>query len=230
MRAYGYIRVSGISQGDRDGPIRQQEAIQDYSREHNIELMRVFYDKGVSGATSERDGFIDMVNHIETNPGVSVIIVEASDRLARKVLVQEILIEQCNNKQIKVLSTKEGDLTESDDEVRVMHRQIMGVFAEFDRRRLVKRLRAARDRIRQEHGKCEGRKSYMDKEEDLGTIREIKRLRRKRKGQPRRTYQAIADHLNAKGFETISGRPFNPNIVRQICFKLNHKLFVVQHL
>ena len=38
-----------------------------------------------------------------------------------------------------------------------MMRQIAGSFAEYEKARLVGKLRAARDRIRKEKGRCEGR-------------------------------------------------------------------------
>ena len=38
------------------------------------------------------------------------------------------------------------DLTESDDEMRVAMRQIVGVFSQLEKTRLVKKLRAARER------------------------------------------------------------------------------------
>ena len=39
-------------------------------------------------------------------------------------------------------------------------RQIAGAFAEYEKARLVSKLRHARERLRQEKGKCEGRKPH----------------------------------------------------------------------
>ena len=39
-------------------------------------------------------------------------------------------------------------------------RQIAGAFAEYEKARLVSKLRHARERVRQEKGKCEGRKPH----------------------------------------------------------------------
>ncbi len=41
-----------------------------------------------------------------------------------------------------------------------MTRQIAGAFAEYEKARLVSKLRHARERVRQEKGKCEGRKPH----------------------------------------------------------------------
>jgi DNA invertase Pin-like site-specific DNA recombinase len=53
--------------------------------------------------------------------------------------------------------TASGDnLTDSSDPSRVMMRQIAGSFAQYEKTRLVAKLRAARERKRQAVGKCEG--------------------------------------------------------------------------
>ena len=54
------------------------------------------------------------------------------------------------------LLTASGDETASDDPTRKMMRQIAGAFAEYEKARLVSKLRHARERVRQEKGKCEG--------------------------------------------------------------------------
>ncbi len=41
-------------------------------------------------------------------------------------------------------------------------RQIAGAFAEYEKARLVSKLRHARERVRDERGKCESRKSHAE--------------------------------------------------------------------
>ena len=48
-----------------------------------------------------------------------------------------------------------------------MMRQIAGSFAEYEKARLVAKLRGARERKRAESGKCEGRKSWAEINPDL---------------------------------------------------------------
>ena len=59
-------------------------------------------------------------------------------------------------------------------------RQIAGAFAEYEKARLVSKLRHARDRVRKERGKCEGRKSHAELHPDV--VAEAKRLRRASSG------------------------------------------------
>jgi hypothetical protein len=46
--------------------------------------------------------------------------------------------------------------------MKVAMRQIAGSFAQLEKARLVAKLNAARDRRREAHGKCEGRKGYAE--------------------------------------------------------------------
>jgi hypothetical protein len=47
--------------------------------------------------------------------------------------------------------------------MRVAMRQIVGVFSQLEKTRLVKKLKAARDRKRLADGKCEGRKTRFER-------------------------------------------------------------------
>ena len=55
-------------------------------------------------------------------------------------------------------------------------RQIAGAFAEYEKARLVSKLRHARERVRQEKGKCEGRKPHVELRPE--TVALAKRLHR----------------------------------------------------
>ena len=81
---------------------------------------------------------------------------------------------------------------------------------------LVKKLRKSRERIRQEGGKCEGRKGYKETERGAEILREIRRLRRRRKGRVRMTFNEIAENLNEQGYTAAHGKPFTGNTVRGI--------------
>ena len=69
---------------------------------------------------------------------------------------------------------------------------------------LVAKLRASRDRMRQQTGHCEGRVGYKT-EEGKKLIRYINSLLRKPKYGRRRTLQQVADILNAEGKVTHTG-------------------------
>jgi hypothetical protein len=54
---------------------------------------------------------------------------------------------------------------------------VAGWFAQFEKSRLVSKLRGARERIRETQGKCEGRKSYAERDTEL--VLAAKRLHRR---------------------------------------------------
>jgi DNA invertase Pin-like site-specific DNA recombinase len=142
--------------------------------------------------------------------GVRVVIVEDASRFARHLMTQESGIALLIGLGVRVLTANGDDLTDSDDEFRVAMRQIMGVFSQLERTRLVKKLKAARDRNRIKNGKrvkVEGRKSHA--EERPEAVKEARRLRR-----AGFSYEKIGQMLAEKGMLNEHDRPFNPKSVR----------------
>jgi DNA invertase Pin-like site-specific DNA recombinase len=217
-KAYGYLRVSGQSQIGGDGFRRQKETILKYTDKHKIDLAEFFEEEGVSGTRGEidRPAFQAMVSEILKN-GVSVVIVEGLDRLAREYRIQETLIVYLASKNIELISARtDENITEAvmADPLRKALVQIQGVFSELEKNLLVKKLKDAREAMRAKTGKCEGRKSYSEAMPEV--LKEIKRLRRARKGMPRRTYDKVAAELNAAGFKSMMGKPFTGSSIQLI--------------
>jgi hypothetical protein len=112
-----------------------------------------------------------------------------------------------------MLTASGDDLTASDDPTRKMMRQIARAFAEYEKARLVSKLRHARERVRNERGKCEGRKSHAELHPDV--VAEAKRLRRASpKTGDRLSYRQISARLSKSGFHNERGQPFNPTSIK----------------
>ena len=212
VQTYGYLRVSGQGQIDGYGFDRQLEAISKYAEGNGYEVVKVFREEGVSGTLDEqyRPAFKDMVSEILRN-GVRIIIIESLDRLAREYRIQEQLLIYLVSKGIDLISANTGEnVTQAiqADPMKKAMVQIQGIFAELDKSLLVKKLRKSREQVRQEKGKCEGRKRYgEDSPEEQGVVRRIKLMRRNRKGGLKgMSLQAIADRLNAEGIRTKTGK------------------------
>ena len=105
-------------------------------------------------------GFAALLDRIEGN-GVRTVIVEDASRFARELMAQELGITLLISRGVQLLTASGDDLTASDDPTRKMMRQIAGAFAEYEKLRLVSKLRHARERVRQEMEKCEGRKPQV---------------------------------------------------------------------
>ena len=92
-------------------------------------------------------------------------------------------------------------------------RQVLGAIAEFDKAMTVAKLKGARDRIRRERGKCEGRKPLAETHPVAVAL--AKRLHRASpKNGARRSLRKIAAELAAGGHKAESGRPFNPRTIK----------------
>jgi len=212
VKAYGYLRVSGLSQIDGQGLDRQAEAIRSYTEANKYEILKVFRDEAVSGTLAEQDrpAFKEMISEILRN-GASTIIIESLDRLAREYRIQEHLLIYLVSKGIDLISANTGEnVTQAiqDDPMKKALVQIQGIFSELDKSLLVRKLRKAREKVRVEKGKCEGRKRYGENNpEEQEVVRRIKLMRRNRKGGLKgMTLQAIADKLNEEGIRTKTGK------------------------
>jgi len=161
--AVSYLRVSGRGQIDGDGFPRQREAITRYARAAGVEVVDEYRDEGVSGTKDldDRDGLSDLMTRLASN-GIRLVLVERADRLARDLMVSEVLLAEFRKLGITVVAADSGtDLSAGDDDpTRVLIRQVLGAVAQFEKSVIVAKLRAARVRKRRETGRCEGRKPF----------------------------------------------------------------------
>ena len=150
-KAVSYLRCSGLGQVDGDTWERQAAAIAKYAKRHGLEVVDEFRDAGVSGTKDldNRPGLAALLDRVESN-GVKIVLVENATRLARDLMVGEVILQQLTNAGCRVIAADSGtDLSaDSDDPTRRLIRQVLGAVAEFDRRVTVMKLRAARERRR----------------------------------------------------------------------------------
>lgn len=227
-KAMAYMRVSGRGQVTGHGFDRQLDKIQAFCQDNGYDLVDVFREQ-VSGTTNEadREQFTAMVRAILSN-GVKTIIVESLDRLAREYRIQEQLLVYLAAKDIDLISANTGEnVTKaiSEDPMKKALIQIQGIFAELDKSLTVKKLRNARERVRQQTGKCEGRKSYVDSPKTgvKEVVDTIKRMRRKWRGKPKHSFPQIAQHLNDSGITTMDGKAFTSKNVAAILYRHGSK-------
>jgi hypothetical protein len=91
-------------------------------------------------------------------------------------------------------------------------RQILGAVAQFEKAALVAKLRAARNRVRAERGRCEGRKPVP-----VETLAAARRLARKSpKTGKRRSLRAISAELAVLGHFGPTGKPYLPGSVARM--------------
>lgn len=163
----GYLRVSGRSQVDGDGPERQEDSIRAFANVNRLHVTAVVNENGVSGTVEgmDRPAFSALIARIEElreqNVRLDGIIVERMDRLARDLMVSEMLLKECRERGIKVLCADQGldNVAESEqDPTRTLIRQVLGALAQWEKSALVMKLRKSRERVRAKTGRCEGQK------------------------------------------------------------------------
>lgn len=214
-KAFLYLRVSTPGQIDGYGFDRQEEACKDFARKAGYEIAGVFREEGISGTKdeTERPAFQEMMTAILAN-GVKTVLVESMDRLARELRIQETLLIYLASKGVDLISARTGEnVTEAiqGDPLRKALIQMQGVFAELEKNQLARRLRKGREKVKQEKGKCEGRKPYGETQEERHIIQRIRAMRRRRRnGTPGMTLQEIADRLNSEGIKTKDGKTWTP--------------------
>ena len=215
--AVAYLRTSSAANvgADKDSDKRQRAAIQSYAKRSGFEIVDEFYDPGVSGADpiQGRKGFAQLLDRVESN-GVRTVIVEDASRFARELIVQELGIALLDQRGVRLLTASGDDLTDSDDLGRKMMRQVAGAFAEYEKGRLVAKLRSGRQRKRDETGKkVGGRKSLVEQWPDAVVL--AKRLRRASpKTGERLSFRDISAKLADEGHKNERDQPFNAQSVR----------------
>lgn len=215
MKVFVYLRVSGRGQIEGDGFDRQLLACQKYAKENNLEIVEVFREEGVSGTKEldDRPALAELLAALEEN-GIKTVLIEKLDRLARDLMVQETIIGDMQKQGYTLLSAYEPDLC-SDDPSRKLMRQIFGAIAEYDKSMIVLKLRGARQRKKAKHGKGEGRHAFGEKPEEVQTLEQIREW-----AATGSTAKRIAEHLNACGHQSRSGKPWRGTTVAKIVRRL----------
>lgn len=211
LKAYSYLRVSGKGQLSGDGFTRQRETISAYAKAKGYSIAAEYQEQGVSGTKelSNRQALAALLAAVESN-GVKVIIVERADRLARDLIVSELILQDFRKAGVAVIAADCGeDLTAVDaDPSKVLIRQILSAVAQYDKSVTVLKLRKARERIRASGRRCEGRKPFgarPDEQTILGRLRALS-------GQGMSLRQ-IAASLNREGLKTRQGRDWRAGTV-----------------
>lgn len=210
-KAVGYVRVSGLGQLEGHGFERQEAAVRAFARSKGLELVRV-YREAHTGTEAERPAFTELLADLLANC-CRVVIVESLDRLARDLMVQVALLGRLREAGITLYSATTGeDVTASiaEDPMREALVLVQGVFAQTEKKLLVRKLRKAREAKRARGERCEGRKPYGPE-----VVEAVRTLRRKRKGE-RLSFVGCAARLQELGISTKSGKPWQAMTVRAI--------------
>jgi DNA invertase Pin-like site-specific DNA recombinase len=211
VKAFAYLRVSGLGQVDGDGFARQSAAIKAYAGANGLRIAQTFREKGVSGTTDleNRPALMELFEALAAD-GVKLVLVERLDRLARDLMVQETIIGDLRKRGFELISVTEPDLL-STDPSRILMRQIFGAIAQYERAMIVSKLRGSRDRMRKATGRCEGVKPYGTLQGEEETLSRMRALRADGIG-----FEGIARVLGEEELPSRSGKPWQPRTIHRI--------------
>ena len=221
-----YKRTSSLANSgeDKDSHQRQEKICTDYCKSNNLEMVKVFYDVGVSGKISvlRRDGFKELYLYCIENE-IRTIVFESTSRFSRDSFELELAYRRLVKEGFTLISATSD--TEFDDRYQSkLVRQILSAISEYQREEIVFNLSVARERKKGQNkkigqvtmegqGKCEGRKTHRELNPEL--VKLVKRLRRRNwKTKKQKSYRQISRILfEDYGLANDKGKPSNPKTI-----------------
>ena len=160
MKVIGYARTSTSNQDKAETIQIQITEIEKFAKATNLNLVKIFKDSGVSGAISKRNGLAELYDYVNNHKDIEAIIIFKLDRLSRELRIQENLLHDFKNKHnLDLISIKERDLG-SNDPTRVLMRQILGSFSEYEKAIITLRMSLGRIKKAKSDGYAGGSPSF----------------------------------------------------------------------
>lgn len=220
IKVVGYLRVSARKQIGGGGYERQSDRIRKFCTSANMDIERIYREQ-VTGTADEtkRPVWTEMMNDILSH-NINSVVVESLDRLARTIGVQELLVTYLASKNINLYSANTGEnITAAvrEDPMKEAMIYFQAIIAKLERNQILLRLRKGREKKRKETGRCGGRPKYGETPEEKEVLKTIAYSRRLQRGHTkRRSFQKIADELNARNIPTRNGGRWCASTVWQI--------------
>ena len=123
-------------------------------------------------------------------------------------MVQEVGYAKLRERNIELIAADSPTSFIDDTPTAILVRQVLGAIAQFDKTMTVAKLRGARERKRRLKGKCEGRKSYAEREGGQELVALARQLRRPDPERRPASLRKVAAALAERGYVAPSGKPY----------------------
>jgi DNA invertase Pin-like site-specific DNA recombinase len=154
-----------------------------------------------------------MLKRIAGN-GVRVILVEAANRFASDLIVQETGWRFLQGLGVTLVAIDSPDGFLVNTPTAVLIRQVLSAVAQFEKAALVAKLKAARERKKAFSGKSGGRRSVAESSPE--TVALAKKLARYPVNKRKRSLRQIAAELEAEGYLNQAGKRYQATAVRRM--------------
>ncbi len=134
--------------GESESCETQEQLCRELAEKQGLEVVAVYHDREVSGDTWPRPNLEAAIDALSKD---GVLLVYRRDRIARSVLLAELVRRSLDRIGAKILATQ-GEAAQGDSPEAVFVRQILDAVAELERKQISARTRAAL-RAKQRAGK-----------------------------------------------------------------------------
>lgn len=142
MSYFIYCRISKDNNGDQLGVERQQKACEDLAQHHGLTVARVFTDNDISAYSGvDRPAFQEMMTRLENKEAQGIICWHV-DRLYRRLVDLEKIVDVVERTKAEIRTVNAGDLDLNTATGRMMAR-ILGSTASYEVEHAQERLNAS---------------------------------------------------------------------------------------
>lgn len=222
-QALGYVRVSTTEQTKGSGLSVQRKAVRDYCNAHELALVDILADEGISGSNGleTRQGLATALALIERGDA-SVLVVYRLDRLARDLMLQETTIQRLRAAHAAVVSVSEPDV-DSEEPTRRLVRQVLGAIAEYEKAVIRGRMMAGKAAKVARGGYGGGQTPYGYAAKDKGLVKhDAEQVQLARMVELRKqglSLRQLADQLEVEGLRPRRGSKWQPASLARVLKK-----------
>lgn len=145
MKLLGYLRISTDGQADGFGLDVQRQLVEGWAAANGHKVVGWHQDI-CSGSVeaADRPGLVEVIEALRAKRADGVAMMSL-DRLGRRLVVSEAALGLLRQTGGRVFCADAGEVDDQDDdETRILVRQVLSAIAEFEARKIVRRMQAGR--------------------------------------------------------------------------------------